>query len=62
MRKIISLAHNSRATVVVWTIAAHVKSNSAHLQATEASTPASPHDISVKQGNSVPVEYFPHPF
>jgi len=43
MRKIISLAHNSRATVVVWTIAAHVKSNSAHLQATEASTPASPH-------------------
>jgi hypothetical protein len=34
------------------------ESNAAHLQATEASTPVSPHEIMVKQGNSIPVEYF----
>jgi hypothetical protein len=32
------------------------------LQATEASTPVSPHEIMVKQGNSIPVEYFAYPF
>jgi hypothetical protein len=28
----------------------------------EASAPVSPHDEMVKQGNSLPVEYWAHPF
>ena len=31
-------------------------------EATEASAPVSPHDITVKQGNILPVEYWAHPF
>jgi hypothetical protein len=31
-------------------------------EATEASAPISPHDITVKQGNILPVEYWAHPF
>ena len=49
-------------TVTFWTIVTHVKSNAAHVQATEASAPVSPHEIMVKQGTSIPVEYFAHPF
>ena len=60
MRKIISLA--AIAAIAGTVIATHLKSNAAQFQATEASTPVSPHEIMVKQGNSVPVEYFPHPF
>jgi hypothetical protein len=30
--------------------------------ATQASAPMSPHDITVKRGNSMPVEYWSHPF
>jgi hypothetical protein len=29
---------------------------------TEASAPVSPHEIMVKQGNSLPVEYWTHPY
>ena len=29
---------------------------------TKASAPASPHDIMVKQGSSLPVEYWSHPY
>ena len=29
---------------------------------TEASTPISPLDITVKQGNTLPVEYWSHPY
>ena len=63
MRKIISLAAIAAivGTVTFWTIT-HVKSNAAHVQATEASAPVSPHEIMVKQGTSIPVEYFAHPF
>ena len=28
----------------------------------EASAPISPHDVMVKQGNSLPVEYWAHPY
>jgi hypothetical protein len=64
MRKIISLAAIAAivGTVTFWTIVTHVKSNAAHVQATEASAPVSPHEIMVKQGTSIPVEYFAHPF
>jgi hypothetical protein len=31
-------------------------------EATEASAPISPHDITVKEGNILPVEYWAHPF
>jgi hypothetical protein len=64
MRKIIGLAAIAAivGTVTFWTIATHVKSNAAHVQATEASAPVSPHEIMVKQGTSIPVEYFAHPF
>jgi heme/copper-type cytochrome/quinol oxidase subunit 2 len=57
MRKIISLAAIAAivGTVTFWTIVTHVKSNAAHVQATEASAPVSPHEIMVKQGTSIPV-------
>jgi hypothetical protein len=31
-------------------------------EVTETSAPISPHDITVKQGNTQPVEYWAHPF
>jgi hypothetical protein len=31
-------------------------------EATDASASISPHDITVKQGNILPVEYWAHPF
>jgi hypothetical protein len=31
-------------------------------EATEASAPISPHEMTIKQGNSLPVEYWSHPF
>ena len=31
-------------------------------EATEASASISPHDITVRQGNILPVEYWAHPF
>jgi hypothetical protein len=63
MRKITSLAVAAIVgSVTFWTIATHVKSNAAHVQATEASGPVSLHEIMVKQGKSIPVEYFAHPF
>jgi hypothetical protein len=45
------------AVAVVWSVA-----TLATPKATEASAPVSPHDIMVKQGNSLPVEYWTHPF
>jgi hypothetical protein len=32
------------------------------VQAIETSTPVSPHEIMVKRGRSLPVEYWGHPF
>ena len=40
-----------------------IKSHAAtHVRATETSAPIAPHDIMVKQGKSLPTEYFAHPF
>jgi hypothetical protein len=32
------------------------------VQATETSAPVLPHEIMIKQGRSLPVEYWAHPF
>jgi hypothetical protein len=45
------------AGAVVWSV-----STRATPKATEASAPVSPHHIMVKQGNSLPIEYWTHPF
>jgi hypothetical protein len=65
MRKIIILAAIAIivATAAVWSIATFAKSKVAgHVQATETSAPVSPHEIMVRQGRSLPVEYWAHPF
>ena len=51
------------ATAVVWSIATFARSKGAGpVQATETSAPLSPHKIMVKQGRSLPAEYWAHPF
>src|SRR5262249_61299986 len=51
------------ATAVVWSIATFARSKGAGpVQATETSAPLSPHEIMVKQGRSIPAEYWAHPF
>jgi len=51
------------ATAAVWSIATFARSKGAGpVQATETSAPVSPHEIMVKQGRSLPVEYWAHPF
>ena len=65
MRKIIGLAVIAAiaGTAALWSIATFVRSKAtAHVQGTEASAPVAPHEIMVKQGKSIPVEYFAHPF
>ena len=59
MRKRFILAAIAAAVAVaaVWSV-----STLATPKVTEASTPVSPHDIMVKQGNSLPVEYWTHPY
>ena len=65
MRKIIVLTAIAAivATAAVWSIATFARSKvGGHGHATETSAPVSPHDIMVKQGSSLPVEYCAHPF
>jgi hypothetical protein len=65
MRKIIVLAAIAviAATAAVWSIATFARPKvGGPGQATETSAPVSPHDIMVKQGSSLPVEYWAHPF
>ena len=51
------------ATAVVWSIATVERSKFAGpVQATETSAPVSPHEIMVKQGRTLPVEYWADPF
>jgi len=59
MRKRFILAAIAAAVAVaaIWSV-----STLATPKVTEASTPVSPHDIMVKQGNSLPVEYWTHPY
>ena len=51
------------ATAAVWSIATFARSKVAGpVEATETSAPLSPHEIMVKQGRTLPVEYWAHPF
>jgi hypothetical protein len=52
------------ATAAVWSIATFARSSkvAGPVQATETSAPVSPHEIMVKQGRTLPVEYWAHPF
>jgi hypothetical protein len=47
------------AIAVVWSVSTLAKPKA---DGTEASVPVSPHEIMVKQGNSLPMEYWTHPF
>ena len=65
MRKIIIFAVVAVivATTAVWSIATFARSKLAGaVQTIETSTPVSPHEIMVKQGRSLPVEYWADPF
>jgi hypothetical protein len=66
MRKRIILAAMAAAAVIVfaWSIStlARPKVVAGKGEVTETSAPISPHDITVKQGNMQPVEYWAHPF
>jgi hypothetical protein len=33
-----------------------------NIEASQTSAPISPHDITIKQGNAIPTEYWAHPF
>lgn len=51
------------ATAAVWSIATFARSKLAGpVHATETSAPVSPHEIMVKQGKTLPAEYWAHPF
>jgi hypothetical protein len=65
MRRIIILTAIAAiaATAGVWSITMFAKPKAAgHVGAAETSAPVSPHEIMVKQGKSIPVEYWGHPF
>ena len=65
MRKMIIFAAVAiiSATAAVWSIATFARQKVAGpVQATETSAPVSPHDIMVKQGKDVQIEYWAHPF
>jgi len=65
MRKIIIFAVVAVivAATAVWSIATFARSKLAGpVQATDTSAPVSPHEIMVKQGRSLPAEYWAHPF
>ena len=65
MRKMIIFAAVALivATAAVWSIATFARSKLAGpVQATETPAPVAPHEIMVKQGGSLPVEYWADPF
>ena len=65
MRKMIIFAAIALivAATAVWSIATFARSKLAGpVQAIETSAPVSPHEIMVKQGRSLPAEYWAHPF
>ena len=65
MRKIIIIGGIVAVVAVagVWSMSTLAKSKIAgKVEATEASAPISPHDIMVKQGKDVQIEYWAHPF
>jgi hypothetical protein len=68
MRKIVVLAAIAAlvaAAAGIWSTAPATYDGpkvAGHVQATEAPTPVTPHEIMVKQGRSLSVEYWAHPF
>ena len=65
MRKIIIIGGivAVAAVAVVWSMSTLAKPKGAgKSEATEASAPISPHDIMVRQGKDVQIEYWAHPF
>ena len=65
MRKMIIFAAVALivAAAAVWSIATFARSKVAGpVEATETSAPLSPHEVMVKQGRSLPVEYWADPF
>jgi flagellar basal body-associated protein FliL len=65
MRKIILLAAVAviAATAVVWSIVTFSKPNPAfQVQSAEEKASVSPHEMMIKQGRTIPVEYWAHPF
>jgi hypothetical protein len=65
MRKMIIFAAVALivATAAVWSIATFARSKVAGpVETTETSAPLSPHEVMVKQGRSLPVEYWADPF
>jgi hypothetical protein len=61
MRKMIIFAAVAviAATATVWSIATFARSKVAgSVEATETSAPVSPHEIMIKQGRNLPVEYW----
>jgi hypothetical protein len=65
MRKIIIIGGivAVAAVATIWSMSTLAKSKHAgKVEATETSATISPHDIMVKQGRSLPVEYWAHPF
>ena len=53
---LVAIVAVAAAVTVAWSMSA------SQTKPTEASAPISPHDITVKQGNILPVEYWAHPF
>jgi hypothetical protein len=65
MRKIILLAAVAviAATAVAWSIVAFSRPKTAfHVQSTEEKASVSPHEMMIKQGSTLPAEYWAHPF
>jgi predicted MFS family arabinose efflux permease len=65
MRKRIILTAMAAVAVIAfaWSMSTLPKpKNAGTEEATEASASISPHDMTIKQGNILPVEYWSHPF
>ena len=65
MRKIIIIGGivAVAAVAAIWSMSTLAKSKiAAKVEATEASAPISPHNIMVKQGKDVQIEYWARPF
>jgi hypothetical protein len=65
MRKIIVAAAIVAVAAIgaVWSISTLARTKLAgNIEASQTSAPISPHDITIKQGNIIPTEYWAHPF
>jgi hypothetical protein len=65
MRKIIVAAAIVvvAAIAAVWSISTLAKPKLVgNIEVTQTSAPISPHDLTIKQGNAIPTEYWAHPF